>query len=82
MNRRGRGERVKRRRRKAKLSVTKVNVEGDKMMEVAREKRKRGESADDDVMKRAKSSYSGQVSAEETMKILRKLKREERKRKE
>ena len=58
-----------------------MSVEGDKMMEEAREKRKRGESEDDDVVKRAKSSSSGQVSAEGTMKILRKLEREERKRK-
>ena len=40
------------------------------MIEDAREKRKRGESEDDDMMKRAKSSSSGQVSAEETLKIL------------
>ena len=32
-------------------------------MEETREKRKRGEVEDDDVMKRAKSSWSGQVSA-------------------
>ena len=50
-------------------------------MEETREKRKRGEVKYDDAMKRAKSSSSGQVSAEETVKILRKLEREERKRK-
>ena len=69
------------RRRKAKLFCEKTNVEGDETMEETREKRKRGEVEDDDVMKRAKSSSSGQVSAEETMKILRKVEREERKRK-
>ena len=62
---------------KGEVVSDKMNVEGDNMMEEAREKRKRGESEDDDVMKRAKSSSSGQVSAEETMKILRKLEREE-----
>ena len=72
---------MERRRRKAKLSVIGWKVEGDKMMEEAREKRKRGERENDDVMKRAKSSCSGQVSAEETMKILKKLEREEGKRK-
>ena len=60
----------------------KTNMEGDETMEETREKRKRGEvDDDDDVMKRAKSSSSGQVSAEGTMKILRKLEREERWRK-
>ena len=59
----------------------KMNVEGDKTMEETREKRKRGDSEDNDVMKRGKSSLSGEVSAVETMKILRKLEREEWKRK-
>ena len=66
---------------KGEVVSDKMDVEGDKMMEEAREKKKRGESEDDDVMKRAKRSFSGQVSAEETMKILRKLEREEQQRK-
>ena len=59
----------------------KTNMEDDEAMEETREKRKRGEVGYDDVMKKAKSSSSGQVSAEETMKILGKFEREERKRK-
>ena len=39
-----------------------VNEEGDNEMEEAREKRKRDESVDDDEMKKAKSSSSGQES--------------------
>ena len=66
---------------KGEVVCEKTNVEVDETMEETREKRKRGEVEDDDVMKRAKSSSSGQVSAEETMKILRTLEREERKRK-
>ena len=58
----------------------KMNVEGDETMEETREKRKRGEVEDDDVIKRAKSSLSGQVSAEETMKILRNMERDGRER--
>ena len=65
---------------KGEVVSDKMNVKGDKMMEEARERRKRGESDNDDVVKRAKRSSSGQVSAEGTMKILRKLEREERKR--
>ena len=45
------------------------------------EKWRSGESEDDDVMKKAKSSSSGQVRVEETVKLLRKIDREERKRK-
>ena len=82
MNRRGRGKKGEEKEEKGEVVSDKMNVEGDKMMEEAREKKKkRGESESDDVMKRAKCSSSGQVSAEETMKILRKLEREERKRK-
>ena len=68
------------RRREGEVDCDKRNVEGGKTMEETRKNRKRGE-VEDDVMKRAKSSMSGQVSAEETMKMLRKLEREERKRK-
>ena len=75
MNKRKKGDEEE----KGEVVCDKMNVEGDE----TREKRKRGEVEYDDVMKRAKSSSSGQVkvSAEETMKILRKLEREERKRK-
>ena len=47
---------------KGEVVCEKTNVEGDETMEETREKRKRGEVEDDDVMKRAKSSSSGQVS--------------------
>ena len=53
---------------KGEVVSDKMNAEGDHMMDDARWKRKRGTS-------------SAPVSAEETMKILRKLEREERKRK-
>ena len=66
---------------KGEVVCEKMNVEGDGTMEKTREKRKRGKVEDDAVMKRARRSSSGQVSAEETMKILSKLEREERKRK-
>ena len=81
------GEQARKRKRgeekeeKGEVVSDKMNVEGDKMIEGARGKRKRGESEDDDVMNRAKSGSIGQVSAEETMKIVTKLEREERKRK-
>ena len=52
------------RRRKAKLFARRRT-----WREETREKRKRGEVEDDDVMKRAKSSSIGQVSAELTIKI-------------
>ena len=48
---------------KGEVVSEKMNVEGDGTMEETREKRKRGEVEDDDVMKRARSSSSGQVSA-------------------
>ena len=63
---------------KGDVVCDKTNMEGDETMEETREKRKRGEVEDYDVMKRAKSSSSGQVSVAGTMKILRKLEREER----
>ena len=69
------------RKRKMEEVNDKMNVEGDETMEEAREKRKRGESEDDDVRKKAKSSSSGQVSMKETMKLLRKMDSEERTRK-
>ena len=67
-------ERVRKRKKedeeeKGEVVCDKMNEEGDETLEDTREKRKRGEVEDDDVMKRAKSSSSGQVSAEETMKI-------------
>ena len=40
---------------KGEVVCDKMNVEGDETMEERREKRKRGEVEDDDVMKRAKS---------------------------
>ena len=65
--------------RKSEEVNDEINVEGDNEMEVAREKRKRDKSVDDDdVMKKAKSSSSGQESIEETMKVLRKIDRQER----
>ena len=44
---------------KGEVVCEKTNVEGDETTEETREKRKRGEVEDDDVMKRAKSSSSG-----------------------
>ena len=56
---------------------------GEKPTEEAREKkRKLGESDDDQVMKKAKSSSSGQVSVDETMTLQRKMDREEKEEKD
>ena len=70
-----------RKRKKNEKDERSEEVNDKNTMEEARKKRKRGESEDDDVMKKAKRSSSGQVSVGETMQLLRKMGREEWKRK-